>query len=84
MMVDDTLSIHTAQHWFSRVKNGNLEFDDLLRPRRPLELDVDLLSQATIEGRQLSLQCLAQQLGYSYTGVEKYLRELGETWKYGV
>lgn len=41
----DVLSIRMAQHWFNRFKNGNLELDDLPRPGRPLEVDVDLLQQ---------------------------------------
>ena len=30
-MGEDLLSIRTAQHWFDRFKNGNLELDDLPR-----------------------------------------------------
>ena len=31
VMGKDALSIRTAQHWFNRFKNGNLELDDLPR-----------------------------------------------------
>ena len=31
---DDVLSIRTAQHWFNRFKNDNLELDDLPRSGR--------------------------------------------------
>ncbi|CAF2019864.1 unnamed protein product, partial [Rotaria magnacalcarata] len=31
-MGEDILSIRTAQHWFNRFKNDNLELDDLPRP----------------------------------------------------
>ena len=44
-MSEDVLSIRTAQHWFNRFKNGILELDDLPRPGRPLEVDVDHLKQ---------------------------------------
>ena len=44
-MGNNLLSIRTAQHWFNRFKNGNLELDDLPRSGRPLELDVNLLEQ---------------------------------------
>ena len=44
-MGEDVLSTRTAQHWFNRFKNGNLELDDLPRSGRPLEVDVDLLKQ---------------------------------------
>ena len=44
-MGEDVLSIRTVQHCFNRFKNGNLELDDLLRPDRPLEVDVDHLKQ---------------------------------------
>ena len=36
-MGENVLSIRTAQHWFNRFKNGNLELDDLPRPGRSLE-----------------------------------------------
>ena len=36
-MGENVLSIRTAQHWFNRFKNGNLEIDDLPRPGRPLK-----------------------------------------------
>jgi transposase len=39
------LSIRTAQHWFNRFKNGNLELDDLPRSGRPLEVDLDVLKK---------------------------------------
>ena len=44
-MGEDVLSTRTAQRWFNRFKNGNFELDDLPRSGRPMELDVDLLSQ---------------------------------------
>ena len=44
-MGEDVLSIRTVQHCFNRFNNGNLELDDLPRPDRPLEVDVDHLKQ---------------------------------------
>jgi transposase len=79
-MGEDVLSIRTAQHWFNRFKNGNLELDDLPRPGRPLEVDVDLLKQLIEQDPRLTLRCLAEQLGCSHTAVEKHLNELGKTW----
>jgi hypothetical protein len=83
-MGKDILSIRTAQHWFNRFKNGNFELDDLPRSGRPLELDVDLLTQLIEEDPRLTRRCLAEQLECSHTAVEKHLNELGKTWKYGV
>jgi len=83
-MGEDVLSIRTAQHWFNRFKNGNLELDDLPRPGRPLEVDVDLLKQLIEQDPRLTSRCLAEQLGCSHTAVEKHLNELGKTWRYGV
>ena len=83
-MGEDVLSIRTAQHWFNRFKNGNFEIDDLPRSGRPLELDVDLLTQLIEEDPRLTLRCLAERLGCSHTAVEKHLNELGKTWRYGV
>ena len=83
-MGEGVISIRTAQHWFNRFKNDNLELDDLPRSGRPLELDVDLLTQLIEEDPRLTLRCLAEQLGCSHTTVEKHLIELGKTWRYGV
>jgi transposase len=59
-MGKDTLSISTAQHWFNRFKNDNFELDDLPQSGRPLELDVDLLTQLIEEDPRLTLRCLAE------------------------
>ena len=83
-MGEDILSICTAQHWLNRIKNGNLEFDDLLRSGRPLELDVDLLKQFIEEDPRLTSRYLPKQLGCSHTAVDKHLNESDKTWKYGV
>ena len=83
-MGEDVLSIRTAQHWFNRFKNGNLELDDLPRSGRPLEVDVDTLKQLIEQDPRLTSRCLAEQLGCSHTTVEKHLNELGKTWRYGV
>ena len=83
-MGGDVLSIRMAQHWFNRFRNGNLELDDLPRPGRPLEVDVDLLQQLIEQDPRLTSRCLAEQLRCSHTAVEKHLIELGKTWRYGV
>ena len=83
-MGEDVLSIRTAQHWFNRFKNGNFELDALPRPGRPLEVDVDLLTQLIEQDPRLTSRCLAEQLGCSHTAVERHLNELGKTWRYGV
>ena len=83
-MGEGVLAVRTAQHWFNRFKNSNFELDDLPRSGRPLELDVDLLTQLIEEDPRLTLRCLAERLGCSHTTVEKHLLELGKTWRYGV
>ena len=83
-MSEDVLSIRTAQHCFNCFKNDNLELDDLPRPGRPLEVDVDHLKQLIEQDPRLTSRCLAEQLGCSHTAIEKRLSELGKTWRYGV
>jgi histone-lysine N-methyltransferase SETMAR len=83
-MGKDVLSIRTAQHWFNRFKNGNLELDDLPRSGRPLEVDLDVLKQLIEEDPRLTTRCLAERLGCVHATVETHLKELGKTWKYGV
>jgi hypothetical protein len=56
-MGEAVLSIRTAQHWFNRFKNGNLELDDLLQLGRPLEVDVDLLKQLIEQDPRLASRC---------------------------
>ena len=78
-MGENVLSIRTAQHGFNRFKNGNLELDDLPRPSRSLEVDVDHLKQLIEQDPRLTSRCLAEQLGCSHTAVEKHLNKLGKT-----
>ena len=42
-MSKDALSICTAQYWFNRFKNGNLELDDLPRSGRALGVWIRML-----------------------------------------
>ena len=73
------VSTRTAQRWFNRFKNGDLELDELPRSGRPTELDLDFLKQLIEEDPRLTLRCLAEQLGCSHTTVGKHLNELGKT-----
>ena len=61
-MRDDGLSIRIAKHWFNHFQNGNFEFAELSCSSRPLDLDVDLLSQFMGKDPQLSLRYLVEQL----------------------
>ena len=70
-MGEEALSICTAQHWFNRFKNGNLELDDLPRPGRSLEVGVDHLKQLIEQDPRLTSRCLAEQLGCSHTAGRK-------------
>ena len=83
-MGEYVLSICTAQHWFNRFGNSNLELDDLPRPGRSLEVDVDHLQQLIEQDLRLTSWCLAEQLGCYHTAVEKHPNELGKAWRYGV
>ncbi len=38
------LEIRTCQNWFVRFKTGDFDLDDKKRSRRPVEVDVELLS----------------------------------------
>ncbi len=47
-------------------------------------MDMDVLKQLIQEDPRLITRCLAERLGCSHITVERYLIELGKTWKYGV
>ena len=47
-------------------------------------MDVNFLKQLIEEDPRLTLRCLADHLGCSYTAVEKHLKDIGKTWKCGV
>ena len=79
-MREDAFSIRTAQHWFSRFKNSNLELDNLRRSVRPLELGVELLKQLIEGDPRLTSRYLVGQLGHSHATMEKHLNELGKIW----
>ena len=59
-MGKNVLSIRTAQHWFNRFKNDNLELDDLPRSGRSLQVDLDVLKQLIEEDLRLTTRCLAE------------------------
>ena len=61
-MGEDLLSTRTAQHCFNRFNNGNLELDDLLRPGRSLQVDMDHLKQFIEQDPRLTSPSLAEQL----------------------
>ena len=75
---------HTAQRWCKLFNNGNYELDDLSRSGRPVEVDLNSLKQLIEDDSRFTTHCLAEQLGFSHTTVETYLKELGKTWQYGV
>ena len=77
-MGEDTLSIRTAQHWFSWFKSGNFECNDSRHSGRPLEVDIDVLKQLIEVDPRLTTCCLAQQLGCCHTTVETHMSELGK------
>ena len=83
-MGHDIISTRTAQRWFNRFDNGNIELDDSSRCGRPVEVDLDRLKQLIENDPRLTTRCLAEQLGCSHTTVETHLNELRKTWKYGV
>ena len=64
-MGKDVPSIRTVQHWFHRLKNGNLELDDSPHSGRPLQMDMDLLKELIEQDPRLTTRCLAERLGCS-------------------
>ncbi len=60
MMGKDTLSIHTAQHWFHWFKNGDFELDDLPQSGRPSLMNMDVLRELIEEDPRLTTWCLAE------------------------
>ena len=83
-MEKDALSLHIAQHWFYRFKNGNYNLDDLPHTGRSLQLNMGLLKQLIEKGPKLTRQRSGEQFGCSDIAVEAHLHELGKTWKYRV
>ena len=83
-MGEDLFSIRTAQHWFNRFNDGNLEIDDLFRSGRSSELDVELIKQIIEEDPRLTSQYLEGQFGCFHTTVEKHQNDLGKTRRYEV
>jgi transposase len=58
-MGEDVLSARSGQLWFKRFKKDNYELDDLPRSGRPLEVDLNQLSQLIEEDPRLTTRCLA-------------------------
>ena len=83
-MGGEVISYDTAKHWFKRFKEGNFELDDAPHPKRLPEANLEILKQLIEEEPRSTVRCLAERVGCSHTAVEKYLHDLGKTWKYGV
>ena len=83
-MGEDTLSIRTVQHWFSRFKSDNFELNDSRHFERPLQVDVHALKQLIEKDPRLTTSYLAERLKCSHTTLETHVSELGKTWNYGV
>ncbi len=63
-MGEDVLSARTGQRWFKRFKKGNYELDNLPRSGRPVEIDLNQLSQLIEEDPRLTsrvLPCCSQK-----------------------
>ena len=78
-MGQDIISSRTARRWFNRFNNGNYELNDSSRSGRPVEVDLDRLTQFIEDDPWLTTRCLAEQLSCSHTVVKTYLNELGKT-----
>jgi histone-lysine N-methyltransferase SETMAR len=83
-MGEGVLSYETARRWFARFKEGDFKLEDESHPGRPVEVDLESLRRLIEEEPRLTTRSLAEQLNCSHTSVERYLHDLGKTWKYGM
>ena len=83
-MGSDVVSDRDTQLWFKKFRSGNYDLDDLARLGRPREIDDEHLLELVEGDSTLTVRCCAALLGCSHTSLETHIKELGNSWRYGV
>ncbi|XP_036359491.1 histone-lysine N-methyltransferase SETMAR-like [Octopus sinensis] len=80
---DRTLSVSQCQRWFQRFRTGNYSLEDDIRPGRSVKLDDEALQALVEENPHLSVQKLAEKLGFGHSTIHRHLRAIGKVNKLG-
>ena len=78
-----TMSVRTAQRWFSRFKNGNFNLKDAARSGRPIELDEDRRDQLIHENPRQATRKLAHLMDTTVTTISRNGKSTGKVQKLG-
>jgi len=73
---EDTIAERTAQKWFKRFKNHDMDIEDNPRSGRPTIVDHEQLQAAVEENPGSSTQELADELGPSQSTIWRHIRML--------
>jgi len=78
---DWIISLNQCQRWFQKFRVGNYNLEDEPRPRRSVELDVlqTLMKQNPI----VTVEELAEKLGFGHSIIHRHLRAIGKVSKLG-
>lgn len=82
-MGSDVVSEREAQRWFKQFRDGQFDLDDLPRSGRPREINDEEIMDLVDGDTTISLRSCADLLGCSHTAVDKHLKALGKSWRYG-
>jgi len=80
----NVVSERDAQLWFKQFRDGHYDLDDMTRSGRPREINDDEIMDLVEGDTTISLRSCADILGCSHTAVNKHLKALGKSWRYGV
>lgn len=80
---EDTVSVRTAQKWFSKFRSGNCDVEDAPRAGRPEVFNSDALLELVEAEPNLTVDMIAQRLNSSHGTVHRHLVQLGKVSKLG-
>jgi len=80
---DQTISVSQCQRWFQKFRAGNYNLEDEPRPGRSVELDEDVLQTLVEQNPIVTIEKLAEKLGFGHSTIHRHLRAIGKVSKLG-
>jgi len=71
-----TISVSQCQRWFKKFRAGNYGLEDEPRLGRSVELDEDVLQILTKQNLVVTVEELAEKLGFGHSTIHRHLRHL--------
>jgi len=73
---DRRISVSHCQRWFQKFRAGNYRLEDEPRPERSVELDENVLQTLVEQNPIVTVEELAEKLGFDHLTIHRHLRHL--------